>query len=502
MLLALIATSVLAWRATAKTCSPLKNRDIFSTVEVKVGTPPQRFELVADTGSNTLIVQSCICQDLGACPSTFGRCFRGNSTSTFSIARDASNDSATHPEVWILKYGSGDIEALVSSDVVSLGSYSVRMNSSLLLMVSQALKFDSSFEGILGLGVPNLTVNTGPHGGTHRPQMLTSFLEEAKVKRFSLCFNSGADGVLALDYAAPAKLLPSVFHEHWQLRLRGASVAGHALSMAQDSPAYAIPDSGTTLVTGPQEQITSLMEFICSEWPRCKQAKQDLTLSMAQVKTFSNRSFSGITRLSRKDRLLAAHAKWHGSGEMSQSGASFTASGAYALQMLLEDCNNWKKGIDLNAEMPSIKLQLEGADGTQQEVELLPSSYVAEVTSNAMVWTQKYLLGILPYWWPELEEDSSCATLLGAADYVGHQVWILGTPLFYNRRVYFDLGHPPKMGFSEEPCGSCASGDYHTGDLALIQGVNANVAMRQLSSPGRVPWPKVSEPLGPLDVPI
>lgn len=30
--------------------------------------------------------------------------------------------------------------------------------------------------------------------------MLTSFLEEAKVKRFSLCFNSGADGVLiALD---------------------------------------------------------------------------------------------------------------------------------------------------------------------------------------------------------------------------------------------------------------------------------------------------------------
>ena len=116
--------------------------------------------------------------------------------------------------------------------------------------------------------------------------------------------------------------------------------------------------------------------------------------------------------------------------------------------------------------------------------------YVAEVTANAMVWTQKYLLGqgfdlnlpefakklpmflnmwtasytcrfedfnlspkeeilrnllafgaqkmgsmdgsmgfppgILPYWWPELEEDSSCATLLGSAEYVGHQVPRLG----------------------------------------------------------------------------
>ena len=36
-------------------------------------------------------------------------------------------------------------------------------------------------------------VNCGMFG---RSQMLTSFLEEAKVKRFSLCFNSGADGVL------------------------------------------------------------------------------------------------------------------------------------------------------------------------------------------------------------------------------------------------------------------------------------------------------------------
>lgn len=115
---------------------------------------------------------------------------------------------------------------------------------------------------------------------------------------------------------------------------------------------------------------------------------------------------------------------------------------------------------------------------------------MAEVTANAMVWTQKYLLGqgfdlnlpefakklpmflnmwtasytcrfedfnlspkeeilrnllafgaqkmgsmdgsmgflpgILPYWWPELEEDSSCATLLGSAEYVGHQVPRLG----------------------------------------------------------------------------
>ena len=52
------------------------------------------------------------------------------------------------------------------SNVKSLPS-SAR-NSSLLLMVSQSLNFDASFEGILGLGVPNVTAKIGPAGGTHR----------------------------------------------------------------------------------------------------------------------------------------------------------------------------------------------------------------------------------------------------------------------------------------------------------------------------------------------
>ena len=49
--------------------------------------------------------------------------------------------------------------------------------------------------------------------------------------------------------------------------------------------------------------------------------------------------------------------------------------------------------------------------------------------------------GIVPYWWPELEEDSSCATLLGAADYVGYQAWIFssaeGRQLVQLRRVWW-----------------------------------------------------------------
>ena len=42
----------------------------------------------------------------------------------FQIVPAAQGD----PHVWILKYGSGDIEALVTTDFVSVGSYTARMS--------------------------------------------------------------------------------------------------------------------------------------------------------------------------------------------------------------------------------------------------------------------------------------------------------------------------------------------------------------------------------------
>jgi len=63
------------------TCAPLVSHGTFYTVDVQVGTPGQTFSVVADTGSDALIVPSCVCTEKGACNKK-DRCFRGTNKSS------------------------------------------------------------------------------------------------------------------------------------------------------------------------------------------------------------------------------------------------------------------------------------------------------------------------------------------------------------------------------------------------------------------------------------
>eukprot|EP00439_Symbiodinium_sp_Y106_P013672 s1638_g1.t4 len=177
-----------------ETCSPLVNHESFSSVEVRLGTPAQKLNLVADTGSNNVVVMSCACLLTKSCPESFGTCFRGeNVSSTFvlrnasaSVLGSASRESSgrgSAPESLLIEFGSGRIGAFVASDVVHVGSVRTFLEDSLLLMVKQKLSVPGPFEGILGLGQP-------PQGeAAAKKQVVSGFLEQANIQRFSMCFN-------------------------------------------------------------------------------------------------------------------------------------------------------------------------------------------------------------------------------------------------------------------------------------------------------------------------
>merc|ERR1719421_1428281 len=139
------------------TCAPLANKGSHFTVDIQVGTPGQTFSVVADTGSDAVIVPSCICKESGSC-SRSDRCFRGtNKSSTFKMP-ELNGTGTIGPKTKLpmvkMVFGSGQVEAVIASDVVTVGQLHPTMKRGVLLMVDKALKIHGSFEGILGLGQP------------------------------------------------------------------------------------------------------------------------------------------------------------------------------------------------------------------------------------------------------------------------------------------------------------------------------------------------------------
>ena len=414
---------------------------VYFTVQVCVGTPAQCFDAVADTGSDYVIINSCVCDDLaGTGCDADAKCFTGtHKSSTFHVAAD--------PVVEFITFGSGTIETAIATDIVDVGGIRANMSNALLLIVNKAqLEISGDFQGILGLGLPKgaevisgtVMEQTSTSGlssstsisGPNRPswacilfpdlcdgnefnkssqsyQAMSQsvdnkelFLRAAHISRFSLCFlDSGKPGALRLGVAPFERPIPQIGQEHWGISFVGMSVGrrhqaapSQMIFCGQDqksagmkSPCGIIPDSGTTLITGPPKQVKQLETKICQEWARCRELGPP-------------------------------------------SSALF--------QDLLLNCSSWLPEAGL-AEIPSIFFHVEIGGGEVKAFEL---------TSWAFVTESVYV------------DESFCFSGFGEMDYVTTEngpVWIFGTPLFYEYVVGFDQ-ISREVSFEQTPCEPCS----------------------------------------------
>jgi len=471
----------------ASTCTPLENKGTFSTVEINVGTPVQKFDVVADTGSNAVIVLSCACVDSGHCNSD-DKCFVGtNRSSSFSLGSlsDLSTEAGEGVPSITMSFGSGDIQAVVATDKIVVAKKETRMSDGLLLMVDKQLDFGGPFEGILGLGIPapmqsflqsrraSLTSQTEPphaamrrldNGQAFEPP---EFLSSAGVSRFSICFNDGgASGVLRLGTESMPKSLGSVGQLHWGLGMTGVSVGSShshvevcspdSMREGQMTPCGVIPDSGTTSIMAPKAHLEVLFASICDEWPRCS----------------SEREETGMSKPSQ-----------------------FT--------QLLRDCGSWLDEHNGLAELPSLHFHITGSESGQSEtLELGAWAYVLETVEEEYDLAARHLADIVPQ--KSTSDRSSnrvCSPAFGVMDMatqLNGDVWILGTPLFYAFNVNYNLDDsPPSIAFQDQPCGTC---DDETHQELLVEGRRSDVVTstrgpRQMRGAWRLPTIDVNGPM-------
>ncbi|XP_068658186.1 aspartic proteinase A1 [Aristolochia californica] len=223
--------------------------------EIGIGTPPQKFTVIFDTGSSNLWVPSSKCYFSLAC---------------FLHAKYRSMDSSTYKKNGksaAIQYGTGAISGFFSQDNVKVGDIVVKDQEFIEATREPGITFLlAKFDGILGLGFQEISV------GDAVP-VWYNMVDQGLVKEpvFSFWFNRHAEeeeggeivfgGVDPDHYKGHHTYVPVTQKGYWQFDMGDVLIGGKTTGFCEGG-CSAIADSGTSLIAGPTTIIAEINNAI------------------------------------------------------------------------------------------------------------------------------------------------------------------------------------------------------------------------------------------------
>ncbi|WKX94869.1 hypothetical protein Q1695_011829 [Nippostrongylus brasiliensis] len=227
---------------------------------IQIGTPPQTFQVLFDTGSSNLWVPSKTCKasDI-ACD--FHQKFDCKKSSTCT-ATGAPFE---------IQYGSGSMKGVVDNDIVCFGKDHTwctdKTQGFAAATQEPGVAFVAAkFDGVLGMGWDRISVNNIPQ------PMDQIFANKALCAEPVFAFwlsrdanNVANGGEMTLCGTDPAHYKgsiawePLVSEDYWRIKLSNVAIQGTSYT---NGPVDAIVDTGTSLLTGPTDEIKKIQKRI------------------------------------------------------------------------------------------------------------------------------------------------------------------------------------------------------------------------------------------------
>ncbi|OQN96957.1 Vacuolar protease A [Cryoendolithus antarcticus] len=215
------------------------NAQYFS--DIAIGTPPQEFKVVLDTGSSNLWVPS---QDCG-------------SIACYLHSKYDHSDSSTYKKngsEFAIRYGSGSLEGYVSQDTVQIGDLKIKNQLFAEATNEPGLAFAfGRFDGILGLGYDTIAVNGMPP--PFYEMINQGLLDEKKFAFYLSDTNSEGDesvatfgGVDKSHYTGKMTNIPLRRKAYWEVDLDAITFGDETAELEATG---AILDTGTSLIALP-----------------------------------------------------------------------------------------------------------------------------------------------------------------------------------------------------------------------------------------------------------
>jgi len=243
--------------------------------EVDIGTPPQKFQVIYDTGSSNLWVPSKGCSN---CKSGSSRYDSGSST---TYVKDGQS--------FQLQYGTGSCNGFISKDDITMGGLTISGFQFGEVTTEAADVFGAApFDGILGMGVPSAAVDKVP---MPMDQLVAQKKIEHNIFSFFLASGGRSGSTLVLGGTDPQfytgnisyislatahRLLP-----YWLISASDIKVGGESSgSCSWLIGCEMVVDTGTSLLAGPVSATNALIKKIGNVTEDCSNADSLPTLTI------------------------------------------------------------------------------------------------------------------------------------------------------------------------------------------------------------------------------